>query len=65
MRRMKGKTKTREYKDLQKGQSGVQFEEVGWNLADLVNVQVPKRKKSWNETNENEKQKHGNTKTYK
>jgi len=44
MRRMKRKTKTREHKDLQSGQFGVQFEEVGWNRADLVIPQLPARK---------------------
>ena len=41
----KGKTKTREHTDLQMGQIGVQFEEVGWNRADIVTAQIPERKK--------------------
>ena len=65
MRGIKRKTNTREHKDLQSGQIGVQFEEVAWNRADLVTVQIPKRKKGWNEMDDKEKQEHGNTKTYK
>ena len=42
---MKRKTRTREHKNLQFGQSGVLVEEVVWNRADLVIVQFPKRKK--------------------
>ena len=42
---MKGKTKTREHKDLQIGQQSVLVEEVNWNRADLVTVQIPERKK--------------------
>ena len=42
---MKRKTRTREHKDLQNGQSGVLVEEAIWNRADLVTVQIPKRKK--------------------
>jgi len=38
MRGMKRKTRTREHKNLQIGQSGVEFEEVVWNRADLVIV---------------------------
>jgi hypothetical protein len=45
MRRMKGKTKTREHKDLQKGQFGVIVEEAIWNCADFVTAQKPARKK--------------------
>ena len=45
MRGMKRKTRTREHKDLQSGQSGVLGEEVVWNRSDLVTVQAPKRKK--------------------
>ena len=41
---MKRKTRTREHKDLQKGQNRVQFEEVVWNRADIVLVQIPARK---------------------
>jgi hypothetical protein len=41
MRRMKGKTRTREHKDLQLGQFGVIGEEAIWNRADLVYAQVP------------------------
>ena len=44
MRRMKRKTRIREHKDLQFGQSGVLVEETKWNRADLVIVQAPKRK---------------------
>jgi len=33
------------HKDLQPGQSGVLVEEVVWNRADVVIVQMPKRKK--------------------
>ena len=61
---MKRKTRIREHKDLQFGQFGVLVEEVAWNRADLVTVQIPKRKKGWNETDRKEKQEHGNTKTY-
>ena len=56
MRGIKRKTNTREHKDLQSGQIGVQFEEVAWNRADLVTVQIPKRKKGWNEMDKKEKQ---------
>ena len=42
---MKGKTKTREHKDLQGGQQSVIGEEVVWNRADIVTAQAPKRKK--------------------
>jgi hypothetical protein len=42
---MKGKTRTREHKDLQNGQCGVIVEEAKWNRADLVTFQIPKRKK--------------------
>jgi len=44
MRRMKGKTRTREHKNLQSGQQSVLVEEAIWNRADLVNLQAPKRK---------------------
>ena len=44
MRRMKGKTKTREHKDLQSFQQSVLGEEVVWNRANIVFVQAPKRK---------------------
>jgi len=50
----KGKTRTREHKDLQFGQFGVIGEEAIWNRTDLVIVQKPKRKKSWNKTDEKE-----------
>ena len=62
---MKRKTRIREHKDLQFGQFGVLVEEVAWNRADLVTVQIPKRKKGWNEMDKKEKQEHGNTETYK
>tara|TARA_B110000483_G_scaffold107991_1_gene131650 strand:+ start:1152 stop:1343 length:192 start_codon:yes stop_codon:yes gene_type:complete len=34
--RDKGKTKTREHKDLQNGQFGVIVQEAGWNRVDIV-----------------------------
>ena len=45
MRGVKRKTRLREHRDLQIGQSGVQFEEAGWNRADIVIAKGPKRKK--------------------
>ena len=42
---MKGKTKTREHKDLQVGQFDVRVEESIWNRADLVFVPFPKKNK--------------------
>ena len=62
--RNRRKTRIREHKDLQPGQSGVIVEEAKWNRADLVTAQIPDRKESLNEIDEKEKQEHGNTKTY-
>ena len=42
--RNRRKTRTREHKDLQIGKQSVQFEEVGWNRADLVLAQAPERR---------------------
>ena len=44
MRWMKGKTNTREHKDLQNGQQSVLVEEAGWNRVDLVIAQAPERR---------------------